>query len=201
MRETFVSPKEILCKEYGVDPRKPMVIQQSMKHMRDAELPGFCVVGGCQKFGPSKDELRVIAPRVMLQFMDFPVEEFKWLPGMSESKKLKLGCQVIPPTFAAAIGLAVANSIARFGRGQNSFSGGKDGLEELLPDVCMVKRDGYWRMGRVAEARAGTAERTARSLVCLADDLQAQWYYRRAVLAVDDRLNTPCEDVHEAKAF
>ena len=87
MRETFVSPKEILCEAYGVDPQKPMVIQQSMKHVKDAQLPGFCVVGGCHKFGPSQDELRVISPRVMLQLMDFPVDEFKWLPGMSESKK------------------------------------------------------------------------------------------------------------------
>ena len=114
MRETFVSPKEILCKAYSVDPDVPMVIQQSMGHTKDASLPGYCVLGGCQKFGPSKEALRVIAPKVMLELMDFPMDEFRWPPGMSDRKKLQLGSQTIPPTFAAEVGLAVVNSIGRY---------------------------------------------------------------------------------------
>ena len=85
-----------------------------------------------------------------------------WPDDMNESTKLRLGCQCVPPTFAAEMALAVMNTWHNVAKESFSCSGGLedeskifkgDGTlhENVVPDIAMVFVDGTWRIGRIAE--------------------------------------------------
>jgi len=197
MNGVFRSPKDVMLSHYGGDPASPMIIVQSMGHQRDAERPGFTVIGNQQRYGTCMDDLKPIAPEVVMELIDVREADFRWPEGMSPTKKLKYASQVVPPSFAAELGVAVTNSQPAFARRQNSFFGGGDG-GDLLPDVVMVVHQGRWALGRVAEEREGTTYRAARSLVCLADNMEARWYFSKCVHPVDERCGEPCETSYAA---
>lgn len=109
IRQKFVAPQVILEKAYGL-PKTPLTLRSGMGYTRSAAEPAFTVTSNAQSFGHTTNDMRRITGTVMLQMIGVDADQWVWPEGTSETTKLKLGSQVVPPAFAAYLQLAKHNS-------------------------------------------------------------------------------------------
>jgi transposase InsO family protein len=197
-RKRFRSTKAVLMEAYALRDEEIKLLRNSMKYSRGADGPSFTITSSPIQYGSNGTEFNAIKTPQLLDMMDVKVNAFKW-GNMSQTSMLRHGCQCVPPTFSAKMGLSVINAwYDKFEKWNLSigleveskfFKGDGTLHEDVLPDVVMVLEHGIWQVARIAQHD----EQRRRKLVCLAHSMQAVWYEDDSVQKPDRRLGTKCK--------